>query len=69
MTAACTETPPPLLEQLAIGGRLIAPVIGVAGQDLIVFEKSSTRDFRKFICNVLYVSLRGQYGVLGEDGS
>ncbi len=28
VTAACTQIPAPLLEQLAIGGGLIAPVIG-----------------------------------------
>jgi protein-L-isoaspartate(D-aspartate) O-methyltransferase len=63
MTAACTEIPPPLLEQLAIGGRLIAPVIGAIGQDLTVFEKSATGMSRKLICTVLYVNLQGQYGV------
>jgi protein-L-isoaspartate(D-aspartate) O-methyltransferase len=69
MTAACTEIPPPLLEQLAVGGRLIAPVIGAIGQDLTVFEKSATGISRKFICSVLYVNLRGQYGVSGEQES
>jgi protein-L-isoaspartate(D-aspartate) O-methyltransferase len=64
MTAACTEIPPPLLEQLAVGGRLIAPVIGAIGQDLTVFEKSATGVSQKFVCTVLYVTLRGQYGIL-----
>ena len=69
MTAACTEIPPPLLEQLAVGGRLIAPVIGAIGQDLTVFEKSATGISQKLVCNVLYVNLRGHYGVLGEQES
>jgi protein-L-isoaspartate(D-aspartate) O-methyltransferase len=64
MTADCTEIPPPLLEQLAVGGRLIAPVIGAIGQDLTVFEKSATGVSQKFVCTVLYVTLRGQYGIL-----
>jgi protein-L-isoaspartate(D-aspartate) O-methyltransferase len=63
VTAACTELPPPLLDQLAIGGRLITPVIGADGQDLIVFEKSATGVCQEHICPVLYVSLLGQYGV------
>ncbi len=63
ITAACTEIPTPLLEQLAVGGRLIAPVIGAMGQDLTVFEKSTTGVSQRFICTVLYVNLRGQYGV------
>ena len=69
MTAACTEIPPPLLEQLAVGGRLIAPVIGAIGQDLTVFEKSAAGLSRKFISTVLYVNLRGQYGVPEEQES
>lgn len=69
MTAACTEIPPPLLEQLAVGGRLIAPMIGAIGQDLTVFEKSATGVSQKFICTVLYVNLRGRYGVPGEQES
>jgi protein-L-isoaspartate(D-aspartate) O-methyltransferase len=69
MTAACAEIPPPLLEQLAVGGRLIAPVIGAIGQDLTVFEKSATGVSQKFICTVVYVSLRGQFGVPREQES
>jgi protein-L-isoaspartate(D-aspartate) O-methyltransferase len=68
ITAACSEIPVPLLEQLAIGGKLIAPVIGASGQDLTVFEKSATGFRRELICQVLYVNLRGQYGVPGEQG-
>jgi protein-L-isoaspartate(D-aspartate) O-methyltransferase len=63
MTAACTEVPLPLLEQLAIGGKLIAPVAGAIGQDLTVFEKRATGVSQKSICTVLYVNLRGRYGV------
>jgi len=63
MTAACRTIPPPLLDQLAVGGRLIAPVLSPGGQDLIVYEKSDTGVRQEFICNVLYVNLRGEYGV------
>jgi protein-L-isoaspartate(D-aspartate) O-methyltransferase len=64
ITAACTEIPPPLLEQLAIGGKLIAPLIEKDGQNLVVFEKSTNHLSRQFVCHVLYVNLRGEYGVL-----
>lgn len=67
ITAACTKIPPPLLEQLAVGGKLIAPVIGDRGQELTVFEKSATEIRRTQVCTVLYVNLRGRYGVPGEQ--
>lgn len=69
VTGACSEIPQPLLDQLAIGGRLIAPVIGAEGQDLVVLEKSATGICQEFVCRVLYVNLRGQYGVPEEEGS
>lgn len=62
VTAACTEIPPPLLEQLAVGGRLIAPVTRADGQDLTAFEKTSTGVRRWVVCQVLYTNLRGRYG-------
>lgn len=42
VTAAPEEVPPPLIEQLAAGGRLVAPVGGqVGGQSLRVLEKNA----------------------------
>ena len=66
ITAACLEVPPPLLEQLKTGGRLIAPMMERGVQWLTLIEKGSGKIERKVICEVLYVSLRGRYGV--EDG-
>ncbi len=63
ITAACPAIPPPLLEQLAIGGKLIAPVIVDYVQNLVVFEKTKTGIIRQLVCQVLYVDLRGMYGV------
>lgn len=63
VTAACVEVPPPLIEQLCIGGRLIAPVLEGDRQTLTLFEKSVEGIQRRVICEVLYVSLRGTYGV------
>jgi len=62
ITAACPEIPSPLFEQLRIGGKLIAPVIEGGIQNLILHEKGSEGIKKKFICEVLYVSLRGTYG-------
>jgi protein-L-isoaspartate(D-aspartate) O-methyltransferase len=62
VTAACVEMPPPLTEQLCIGGRLIVPVIEGDRQNLTLFEKGVEGIQRRVICEVLYVSLRGTCG-------
>lgn len=62
ITAACAEIPPPLFEQLRIGGRLIAPVIQGGIQNLILLEKGKKDIKRRAICEVCYVSFRGKYG-------
>ena len=66
VTAACLEIPPPLIEQLRVGGRLIAPVSEQGVQNLVVLEKQERGVTRKVVCEVLYVSLRGQYGEGGN---
>jgi len=62
VTAACIGIPPPLVEQLKVGGRLIAPVIENGIQYLVLLEKRDKSVRSKVICEVLYVSLRGMYG-------
>lgn len=62
ITAACTEIPPPLIEQLKVGGRLIAPVIEDGAQILTLFEKGPDRVLIRKICEVLYVTFKGRYG-------
>jgi protein-L-isoaspartate(D-aspartate) O-methyltransferase len=66
ITAACTEIPPALLEQLKVGGRLIAPVIERGVQYLTLYEKGEKGFTRDALCEVLYVSLRGKYGRSGK---
>lgn len=66
VTAACPDVPPPLIEQLAARGRLIAPVIEGARQRLTLLEKTLDGPRRKILTDVLYVPLRGRYGV-GSD--
>jgi protein-L-isoaspartate(D-aspartate) O-methyltransferase len=62
ITAACGDIPPPLIEQLKVGGRLIGPVQEGDRQHLVLLEKSATGTKTDVICEVLYVSLRGVYG-------
>ncbi len=66
ITAACMAIPPPLIEQLRLGGRLIAPIMEYGIQNLVLLEKSEKGASQKAICEVLYVSLQGRYGV-SED--
>jgi protein-L-isoaspartate(D-aspartate) O-methyltransferase len=63
MTAACDEIPPPLLEQLETGGRLIAPVRHDSRQVLTLIEKAPDGRRESAICDVLYVDLQGFFGV------
>ena len=63
ITAACQDIPPPLIDQLKTGGKLIAPVIREENQELVLLEKSEERLNRRVICEVLYVNLRGIFGL------
>jgi protein-L-isoaspartate(D-aspartate) O-methyltransferase len=63
VTAACPDVPPPLIDQLAVRGRLIAPVIEARRQRLTLLEKTMHGVRRKSFTDVLYVSLQGRYGV------
>jgi protein-L-isoaspartate(D-aspartate) O-methyltransferase len=66
VTAACPDVPPPLIEQLAVHGRLIVPVIEGTRQRLTVLKKTLDGIRRERLADVLYVSLQGRYGV-GSD--
>jgi protein-L-isoaspartate(D-aspartate) O-methyltransferase len=66
VTAACPDVPPPLVQQLAARGRLIAPVLEGRRQRLTLLEKAVDGVRRTILADVLYVSLRGRYGV-GRD--
>jgi protein-L-isoaspartate(D-aspartate) O-methyltransferase len=66
ITAACAEIPPPLLEQLKVGGTLIAPVMERGVQYLMLHEKREKGFTCEVLCEVLYVSLKGKYGRSGK---
>ncbi len=63
ITAASDSIPPPLIDQLRTGGRIISPIVSCDVQNLILYEKSAEGVQRLTICEVLYVPLRGRYGV------
>jgi protein-L-isoaspartate(D-aspartate) O-methyltransferase len=62
ITAACTGIPPPLVAQLTLGGRIIAPLVEDSVQKLTIMTKHADTTTREPLCEVLYVRLRGQYG-------
>jgi protein-L-isoaspartate(D-aspartate) O-methyltransferase len=66
VTAACPAVPPPLIDQLAPRGRLIVPVLEGTRQRLTLLENTLDGVRRTVLADVLYVSLRGRYGV-GDD--
>ena len=63
-TAAAPEVPPPLLGQLAAGGRLIGPV-GKPGQiqDLVMMGREDSGQWQRLVVEqVAYIPLLGEYG-------
>lgn len=64
VTAAAPSIPPPLVEQLKPGGRMVIPVqSGFFGQNLVLVEKSVNGRVRKSDTGpVIFVPLRGDYG-------
>jgi protein-L-isoaspartate(D-aspartate) O-methyltransferase len=47
ITAACDEIPKPIIEQVKIGGRIVAPVNDFLGQKMLVVDKISETEFKK----------------------
>jgi protein-L-isoaspartate(D-aspartate) O-methyltransferase len=63
VTAAASEVPPPLIEQLKSGGRLVIPVGGAyMGQDLLLIEKGPAgKVVRRDVLPVAFVPLTGRH--------
>lgn len=64
VTAAAPKIPPPLIEQLKPGGRMVIPVQSrFFEQDLVLLEKDVEGRVRKSNAGpVIFVPLRGDYG-------
>lgn len=62
VTAAAPELPQPLLDQLAPGGRLVAPV-GRGVEQLVLVERTEHGDEQRVIADVRFVPLIGKHGV------
>lgn len=62
VTAAVPKIPAPLLEQLADGGLIVAPVGYMSVQELVICKKRADKLIERNICDVRFVKLFGQYG-------
>ena len=62
VTAGTPSVPEPLLEQLAPGGRLIAPVGERSVQDLVLWTRTSTGVDKRRLIAVVFVPLIGEHG-------
>ena len=67
VTAAAPRAPDALLEQLAVGGCLVIPVGGRAGQELQVWTRTPAGMEMENNVPVAFVPLRGQEGWPEED--
>jgi len=62
VTAAAPTIPPPLIDQLAEGGRLVIPVGDLYIQRLLIVEKKEGKLHKKWGIECVFVPLIGEYG-------
>lgn len=62
VTAGAPRVPPPLIEQLAVGGRLVIPVGGSWSQELMVMRKEEGQVTEEGVCGCVFVPLLGKHG-------
>lgn len=62
VTAGSPDIPPPLIDQLKDGGRLVIPVGDIYSQDLLVITKEKDKIKKENYGGVRFVKLIGEYG-------
>lgn len=62
ITAAIPHLPERIAEQLAAGGIMVAPVGPTGVQSLLAYERRGKKLIERFICDVRFVKLIGEYG-------
>ncbi len=63
ITAAAPDVPKALIDQVKDGGRIVAPIGGDQGQELIAYTKRGKRLSPKRMGGCFFVPLIGKYGV------
>jgi protein-L-isoaspartate(D-aspartate) O-methyltransferase len=62
VTAAAASVPPPLIEQLRPGGRLVIPVGSRFGQELVLVKKDKDENIStEYVLPVAFVPLTGEH--------
>ncbi len=68
ITAACPEVPKPLLEQLKIGGIIVAPVGILNGQHMVKMMKKSMTEFEmETLGEFMFLPMVGKHGFRDEE--
>lgn len=62
VTAASPSVSPRWIDQLAEGGRIVAPVGGPWHQELVIIEKGDCGIKQESVCGCVFVPLIGEYG-------
>ena len=60
VTCAPEQVPPPLVEQLKDGGKLIIPLGPAENQELVLFQKREGRLIESAVCPVRFVPMTGE---------
>jgi protein-L-isoaspartate(D-aspartate) O-methyltransferase len=60
ITCATPEIPPPLLGQLKVGGRIVAPLEDGISQELMIITKTSSGSKREWLMSVNFGEMKGE---------
>ncbi len=62
VAAAAVEIPPGLMDQVKVGGRIVAPVGQQADQELVIFQRTANGFEKRVLDSAYFVPMRGGIG-------